>query len=523
MSPWRRVALAGAAGVAVGVVLLLVTSGADPARSLGVLLVAGALAAAVVGPWRAGLRGSACSGGPSSRARAQAAALEVLGGASGLTLAGLPLAASQGAGGGPGLLLLGAAWVALFGLALVGLTLLVGRAGQVVATAAGLLLVAWPYLGGPAAAALPADRRPAALEATLLTPVPVLGGSFAQADVMRSGGLYAAFPLGQSLPFAYAAPRAALTWAALAALTLAALALTRARLRAAWPRQGAGGPRLAAPLLALGLVAFTPGEARAQLFPQPEAGGGEPEIGPLQTRVHLGYWVPALRGYVKIDGYNDRVEGSKLSFDRVLDLEQIFVVPTFEVHLAWANAGQISLQYFEAAWYGEAVTTVPRNYEEATFPAGAYIESRYRFRTIALGGELQVPLTDFLTLRLLTTQRYVRFESKLRSVQNAISKRNSVETLVPTLGAGLDVMLMDIISLYGDVQYLDFSISWFGGNDGRWDYQYREWHVGVRLELVEHAHVMLEWFSLELTVTDGDKDRYKQELNGPRLQVAILF
>ncbi len=117
----------------------------------------------------------------------------------------------------------------------------------------------------------------------------------------------------------------------------------------------------------------------------------------------------------------------------------------------------------------------------------------------------------------------MKFESKIRSVQNGISDRNSVETLVPTVGLGLDVSIWQIISAYGDLQYLDFSLDWFGAKDGRWDYNYREWRLGVRLELVEHAHVLLEWYSLELTVEDGRQDRYKQSLMGPRIQVAILF
>lgn len=503
MSPWRRVGLAGGAGGVLAIVLLLATAGADPSRRALTLLLGAALAAAVVGPWRAAGRGPA-------RARAIGASIDVLAGLGALTLVGLPFASATA-------LLLGGAWVALFALALVALTLLVGRAGQVVATAAGLCLVAWPYVGGPVASSLPPDDRPAALERTLLTPVPALGGTFARTDVMRSAGLYSAFPLGQSLPFSYASPRAALEVVGLAAVALAALALARRRLGGARPA------RVPAPLLALALMALAPGEARAQLFPEPGPVGGEPTIGPLETRVQLGYWVTDLEGYVKVDGFGGTLEGSKLYFDRTLGLQQIFVVPTFEVHLAWQNAGRVSIQYFEGYWYGEQVSTKPLTYEENVIPPGSYLESRYRFRTIALAGELQIPLTDFLVGKLITTQRYVKFESKIRAIEQGISDRNSVETLVPTVGVGLDVLVWDMISAYGEFQYLDFTIDWFGAKDGRWDFRYQEWRLGVRLELVEHAHVMLEWYSLDLTVEDGRQDRYKQELQGPRLQVAILF
>ena len=75
-------------------------------------------------------------------------------------------------------------------------------------------LVAWPYAGGSLAGGLsPAGQR-RAMKATLLAPVPVLGGTFAGADVLRSARLYREFPLGQSVPFSYASPREALSGAA---------------------------------------------------------------------------------------------------------------------------------------------------------------------------------------------------------------------------------------------------------------------------------------------------------------------
>jgi hypothetical protein len=508
MSAWRNggpTVIGAAAGVTLGLLTLLARGGAGSERAaLAVLLVAAAVVVAVVGPWRAAERGP------------RRAALDVLLASASVALPGLAL-------GKAGALLGGALWVALFGLALVGLTLLVsGRRGQVVATAAGLLLVAWPHVGGGVAAGLGRDARATALEVTLLTPLPVLGGTFAGADVLRSGRLYGEFPLGQSLPFGYASPTLALEVVAAAALLLALLAAGRAR---AARRPDRGRLPAAAPLLALGLLVALPGQAQAQLFPEPSSGDGTPQIGDLSTRVNLGYWPADLTGYLQVDA-RDGTKGSKFSFDRVLELEDIFVIPTFEVSFAWENGGRIGIQYLEGVWYGEAVNGQPRRYEESVFNAGDFLESRYRYRTIALMGEVFIPLTfisDALTLRIITTQRYIKQESKIRSVTSRQSERNSIETLVPTLGVGIDLLIWEVISGYADIQYLDFTTSWFGGEDGRWEMHYREWHVGVRLELVEHAHVMLEWYSVETTVEDGRKDKYRQDLSGPRLQVAILF
>lgn len=537
MSAWRNggpTVIGAAAGVTLGLLTLLARGGSGSERAaLAVLLVAAAVVVAVVGPWRAAERGP------------RRAALDVLLASASVALPGLAL-------GKAGALLGGALWVALFGLALVGLTLVVGgrlggpperperagpgpwperqargakaghTVGQVVATAAGLLLVAWPHVGGGIAAGLGKDARATALEVTLLTPLPVLGGTFAGADVLRSGRLYGEFPLGQSLPFGYASPTLALEVVAAAALLLALLAAGRAR---AARRPDRARLPAAAPLLALGLLFALPGQAQAQLFPEPSSGDGTPQIGDLSTRVNLGYWPANLTGYLQVDA-RDGTKGSKFSFDRVLELEDIFVIPTFEVSFAWENGGRIGIQYLEGVWYGEAVNGQPRRYEESVFNAGDFLESRYRYRTIAFMGEVFIPLTfisDALTLRIITTQRYIKQESKVRSVTSRQSERNSIETLVPTLGVGIDLLIWEVISGYADIQYLDFTTSWFGGEDGRWEMHYREWHVGVRLELVEHAHVMLEWYSVETTVEDGRKDKYRQDLSGPRLQVAILF
>ncbi|MCO5171112.1 MAG: hypothetical protein M9894_32720 [Planctomycetes bacterium] len=504
MSAWRRVACAGGAGAALALVALLVLRAAEHAAGRqAVLLVGAAVAAAVVAPWRA------------ARGPARAAALELLALVAGALVVAAPAAVLDGVGGSVGGLL----WVALFGLALVGLARLAGRAGQALATAAGLLLVAAPYVAGPLTLGLPPGARPAALEAALHTPVPVLGGTFAGADALRSGRLYREFPLVDTLPFQYPSPTQALAVVALAALALAALALLRAHARRALaPR------RLApAPLLALLLLAGAAGDARAQLFPEPGGGPDGPQIGDLQTRVQLGYWVPQLTGYAQVAGFDGERPGSQLSFRRVLELDPIYMLPTFEVHLAWQNAGRIYAQYFEGVWHGEATTDVPRFFEEAEYPAGAFIETRYRYRTIALGGELHIPISDFLTLRLLTTQRYVKHEIRVRSVAQGISERNSLETFMPTIGGGIDVFIWNVISAYADIQWLDVSTTLFGAADPRWQFRYTEWRVGVRLELVQHAHVSVEMYSLDTTITDGRRDRFRQHLFGPRLQVAILF
>lgn len=502
LAPLRRAALALLLGAG-GAVALLLGAGTG-AGGVAFLLVALAATAAVVAPWRV----AAAPGEASGPARALHATAEVA-----ALLAGALLAAAVVARSGlGGALLGGGAWLLGFAALLAALAAAAGRAGQAVATAAGLLLLAAPYALGPALVDLDAAGRQAALDRVLLTPVPVLAGSFAGVDVLRGEVLYAGFPLGQTTPYAYAAPGAAL------GALVAALAAVGAALGAATARA-----RRLAPAGALLLLLLLPGRAEAQLIETPAGTDGSGEIGGLQTRVQLGYWVADLRGKSKLDGFNNAQEGSNLSFRRVLELDPIFVLPTFEVHLSWANAGRVSVQYLEAGWDGETQTAVGRNIEEVFIEPGNILDTRYRFRSIALAGELHIPILDFATLRLMATTRYVYHWQKVRAFPKGASVKNRVEGLIPVLGAGVDVYVWDMITIYGDMQWLDFRTSLFGGGDEQYEFGYREWRLGVRLELVEHAWIMLEWFHLETKVIEGGAEEYEQRLGGPRLQVAILF
>ncbi|MGE0706849.1 MAG: hypothetical protein AB7N76_06555 [Planctomycetota bacterium] len=388
--------------------------------------------------------------------------------------------------------------------------------GQALATTLGALLLGAPYLAG---IALPGASPGVLLELVLRAPLAVLCGTCAGVDVLRMGSLYQVFPAAQQLPYAYPG-----LGAALAPLLLAALAAWAPRAwRAVSARALAGGARVALPLLALGLVLGGAAPARAQgLLPAPS--GADPSAtGDLQTRVRLGYYLPRLEGSLRVDPAYPPDHGDNLSFARHLDLNQAFTIPTFEIELAWPNAGGFRLQYLENEWKGETQTTQSLLFEEERIQPLQNLDVYYRYRTIALGGSLDLPVASFLTIKLMTTTRYVKHEFKVRAFPQALSERNSLEAILPTVGAGVDVFIWNVISAYGDIQWLDFRTSLFGNEDKRFTLRYREWRAGVRLELVEHAHVMVEWYSLFTDVRDGSVERYKTELNGLRVMVAVLF
>lgn len=416
-----------------------------------------------------------------------------------------------------GALALGLGYLGLLAVPLVALAhRLGGPRGAAAAGFLGLLTLALPYGADPLLLGL-GERG--ALQVVLVSPLPVLSGSFAGVDLLRTATLYDVFAPGQATDYTYLAPGVALLTAGAAAL-FGALLLVAPGWR---PR-----PRALA-AVALLLVLAAPGqEAQAQIMPLPESGGSDSEIGDLNTRVVLGYWaLPELSGRFVLDSRLGQ-GGSRWSFRRTVDLNELLVLPTFEVTFGWQNAGAITLQYVEAQWEGETQTFVPLRFEEQIFNNGTLLETRYRWRSIAVRGELDIPVLDWVSAKIVTTQRYVKHEVRVRgfSPTQAASERNSFEAIIPTIGAGADVLIWNVISVYGDVQWLDFRTSTFGAEDKRLTFKYREWRAGVRLELVEHAHIMAEYYSIETLVREGfneNKEEYRQNLQGVRVQVAILF
>lgn len=499
--PPLRLALTSAAAGLLLALLAVPLTPAGPSRP-GWLLFAGALAAALLAP--------AVAAGPGDGSpwlRAGRGALCGAGGALGLALGGALL------GGAPGALLGGAAYLALLGAALAAFA---AGAGQVPASLLGLAACALPWWAARALAGLGDLDQ---LRAVLWSPLPALLGTFAGSDPLRQGSLYEAFPPGHSAQFVYLAPGEALLHL-LPLLVLGALPLLlRGALRRA-PRAGLGAALL---LLAL-LGGAQPARAQAIFEPTPKE---ESAVGDLETRVVLGYWVTRLTGELKLDGENG-VSGNDFSFTRHLDLDPLFVLPTFELGLNWDNGGRIWVQYIEAAWHGETQLGTTRRFEETELTVNSIIETRYKYRAISLAGELHIPVFDFATLRIIETNRYIKHEVKIRSFDglNVKSVRDSLEALVPALGVGGDIMIWGPIFAYGDIQWLDFRTSILGGEDGRFKFHHLEYKVGVRLELVDHAHALVEWFQIEHSVKDGKGNGahyYEQNLSGIRVQVAILF
>lgn len=466
--------------------------------SLAAVVATAAACVAVGAPWRAAADDSA-------GALAQGAGFVTGVGAAAAALGSL---LAVGPAGTPALAAAGAlAYLLLAWAALVGWT---GAVGQGLATWAALALLALPYGAQSLLAPLPDGL---VLDAVRHGPLAVLAGSFGGADVLRQGSLYERFDLAQALPFTYVEPWVALTSAA----ALAALGWGAARARSGWRP----APRALAVAVAVVALVGSPEPAAAQLFPAPSS-ASESAVGDLVTRVRLGYYVAAVSGNVRVDGRNGVPgSGTKLDFDSDLDLDPAFVLPTFEVALTWANGGRLWVQYVETVWQGEKVTAEAYRFDGVRFPLFEVADTRYHYRTVALCEAVDIPVSDFITLSVVSTQRYIRHETRIRA--GFTTQKSSLEVILPGIGAGAEVLIYDMVIAYGDVQWLDFRTSILGGDDKEYTLKYREWRAGLRFMLVEHAHILAEWYSLQTIVKEGPRERYKQSLDGVRIQVSVLF
>ncbi|MBI3722926.1 hypothetical protein HY251_03070 [bacterium] len=523
----RRGLLAAAAALALAAVLASVTRAPLAARpaaallleleALVVALAAPLVAARVLEGEERGESGAlAREGGPALAAFAAAGLSLLVAGA----LRGVP-----GAGAG----LLAQLLLLFFGVGVFSLSLAVGkRAGSGAALAAGLVLGAvllgFPYLGGDLVAALPHAAEEAAVYwIVALCPAIALAGTFAETDPFRDGILYERFrPVGLGeVGCQYASPaRALLVHAAIAAAfaVIAALARRKPGQRHPPGAVGVGGEEGSAPLskgIALAvllLLLLSPGTARAQNAPPAEG-----EIGPLGTRVRLGYLLPFTDGSFKVSAYHGAF-ANRFDFKRDVDLQPEFITPTFEAEVGWQGAGRVWVEYWEAHQKGEVIAPFESTlaYRNITIPRSDTARVSYQFRTVALHGSLDIPILDWVTLKITGTTRYAHFFTELRDRRIFLKDENNYDILIPGLGAGFDAFILDKIYVYGSLEWLDFSFF------NHAPIHYREALLGVRLELLEYAHLGVEFYGLEIGVT-SPRSEYHQRVLGPRIWVGIQF
>lgn len=505
---------AAALGLTAALALALVgaTAGLPGPRALAFLLQAEALLVGLAGPW---LAARVLEDGDLARGAARGLLHLLLGGA-------VVTVASLARGGDAVAVALAQVYLGLVGAGLFALTVATGTGrpvrGLVVGLGAAALGLGFPWLGGDLVAALPVEAEASAVSWLVVAcPAVAASGTFAGIDVFRGAVLYDRFRAVQDVGVQYASPARAVAFQAVLAALCAGAAFVARRL----PRKAGG----AAAALALTLVLGAPSRAEAQML-----GGGadsppapEGEIGPMGTKVRLGYVVPFLDGHFRVASPPPRF-ATEFDLQRDLDLHLAYAVPTFELELGWKGAGRVWAEYWEAQYHGSFLSPQPA---EATFrnlvvPATEVAAVEYRFRTVAVRGAVEIPILDWVTLSLVGTTRYVHWFTKVRAPRQFQRQEANFDGIAPGIGPGVDVFITDKVYVYGDIAWLDFSLGGLLGDKKGPEIHYREGHAGVRLELIEHAHVGVELYFLEVGIEDGRYD-YRQRILGPRIWVEIQF
>ncbi len=503
-----RVGAAVGVGLVSGVALAVLTRGLGAPRALSLLLLVAALAVAALVPLVA----------VSGRGRTLDSGLGALGG---LALAAVGAAAVRG---GPVLgVLLAQLYLLLHGAALYGLSRSLSDrrgegAGLVAGLALGFALVGAPYVTGDLVAALPRGLEDAAISALLtFSPSLALPGTFLDRDPLRESVLYERFTPVQDLAWSYASVPAALA----AQAVLAALALGASALVSKLPRRTPA----AAAAVVLAVFLLAPQRAEAQIFGDGGSGGNtvpEGEIGPMNTKVRLGYIVPFIDGNFKVNGFTPDRVASRIDVNNDLSFKLQYCTPVFEVDVGWQGAGRVWIEYWELAYKADFLSPSFEGvtYKNLKVPSQEIGIVDYRFRTISLNGRLDIPVLDFVTLMIVATTRYVHWENEIRVPKTGQKDVANTDYIFPAIGPGVDVFVTDKIYVYGSVQWLDLDLGF--GKKHNVITHYREAHGGLRLELLESAHIGVEFYILEVGLKNK-RDSYRQRIIGPRIWVEVQF
>jgi hypothetical protein len=386
--------------------------------------------------------------------------------------------------------------------------------GVALGLALSLFFLGAPYVTGDLVSALPRGGKSAAMSMLLLlSPSVVLPGTFLGIDAFREEVLYRLFRPSQDVDWTYASPAFALLGqAALVVALLAAGRVTR-RLRARKPS--------VAPALLLVLLAASSADALVTSGGAPPTQTPAGDIGPLNVKIRLSYIVPFIEGNFKVTGFTPGVPPSRLDLVHDLDLSLQYAIPAFEVDVGWPGAGRIWLEYWEADFNGNLISPPFEGvaFKNLVVPPDDVGIVDYRFRTISLNGRLDIPIVDWLTLELIVTGRYAHWQTTFRVPEIGAKEVANYDTILPALGPGFDFFIIEQIYAYGSLEWLDFSLG-IGGRSAV--YHYTEIHGGLRVEIIQSAHFGLEFYMLEVGVTD-DRHSYRQRILGPRVWVEVQF
>jgi hypothetical protein len=244
--------------------------------------------------------------------------------------------------------------------------------------------------------------------------------------------------------------------------------------------------------------------------------------------LRLLYQIPDIDTNVRLDA-SQTVLAPSFSLEDDLDADPGFFLPAFEIDWRTGSFGRFVFEYSEFRLKGATFLQKPIFFDGVNFRRNSPVQSEYEFRTLGASGHFAFPLDNWIDVSVIVAARYLKFYTSITDRLNFQAADDNVETLVPTIGLGIDLFLSKGLYVFGSYQALGYSLDgerqedfFFFVDSGDDDSRIftREWRAGVRYEFAPWVSARVEIRSLTLRLTKG-KARMRQNFDGIAFGVEV--
>ncbi len=256
-------------------------------------------------------------------------------------------------------------------------------------------------------------------------------------------------------------------------------------------------------VLALALAASAQGNLRFQ--------GDQEEA---KTRIFAGYWLVEFGGDMSIGDDAESPSNINMRTDLDVDLDQIGT-PYFE--LVYTDAAAfISAEYWFVQGRGKEVLETDLNYDGLRFVEGGLTSSKLTAQAVSLNLGYALFSEFGVDVYLVAGMRYIAYASKVSQV-DAGSARNRAESYMPTIGLRGETKLFGDLTVYADVNWLEFSIE-----DKSYVADHFDWSIGAFYDFTDYLSAHAEW-AYRRNHLHRRNEEYDLELQGLKLGIAFRF
>ncbi len=238
-------------------------------------------------------------------------------------------------------------------------------------------------------------------------------------------------------------------------------------------------------------------------------------IGPLGVRGELAYGLLDA----KVEKETRDGIGNEIRLARHLDVDRTAWIPRVGVFADLGRRFRLEADWATASFRGENRIPESALLGGDLFAAGDFVESRFRFHDVRLGGALRVVDLDLLEVAVPFGFRYLRTDIELRSAAGGRADETT-ETLMPFVGVTLDVRPVDFISLGASFRF--GASAWHDGKDTA---AFAE--LGVHAAFVWEDRVRVgagyDYLTVDVEQDDDADEQVDFDLGAPMVFVEVRF